>query len=129
MKIDTYYPNRVYAAVATSSTGWQIVGLKNGGTGYADYATLVAAGDTPFPGSPTDFPLGLPKMLARSVASGGVSDGSPFALKTQGINTPSAEDDLISGSGQTYILEDDSIKAVWIKKSVAGDTVLLTGYF
>lgn len=127
MKVETYQPNRKYAKFAANSTAWQIVATDS--TGYDDYDSLILAGKIPFPGTPADFPMGLPKLLARSTTSAGTADGSPFQIKTQGINTPSNGDDLISGSGQTFIFEDDAIKVVWVKKTVGGDIVVLTGYF
>lgn len=127
MDLMKYRPNRVYAQFSTNDTGWNIIATD--GTGYSSYAALVSAGKTPFPGAVSDFPTGIPQMLARSVASGGTTDGSPIQIKTQGIGTPTQEDDLISGSGQTLTYNDDSIKLVWVKKSAGTDIALLTGFY
>lgn len=124
-----YKPNRVRAQFSTNSTSWQLIGMLNGGTGYDSYAALIAAGDKTFPGSVTDFPIGIPDMIARSVASGGTTDGSPFQIMTNTVYTPTAEDDLVSGSGQTLTYKDDCIKQVWVKKSAGTDIVVLTGFF
>lgn len=122
-----YRPNRVRAACSTNSTGWLLVGTN--GTGYTDYAALVTAGATPYPGSPRDFPTGLNEMIARSIASGGTGNGGTFKIVTNSLNAPGVEDDLVSDSGQTFVFEDDCIKSVWIKKTTGTDTVLLAGLF
>lgn len=129
MNINAYNPNRVRAQVATSSTSWQIVGMAGGGTGYATYAALLAAGDIPFPGNPADFPTGIPNMIVRSAAASGIADGSPLQVLTNSLATPTAEDDLVSASGQTLVYTDEAVKSVWIKKSVAGDIAVLTGMY
>lgn len=122
-----YRPNRVRMQFSTNDTGWNL--LATDGTGYSTYAALLAAGKTTYPGSVTDFPTGIPLMIARSVAAGGVTDGSPFQILTNSLATPTAEDDLVSGSGQTIVYEDDSIKQVWVKKSAGTDIIILSGYF
>lgn len=129
MNLTTYNPNRVYAQVSTSSIGWQIVGLAGGGTGYTSYAALLAAGDTPFPGSPADFPMGLPNMIIRTVATGGVADGGTVAVRTNTLATPGTEDDLVSAAGQTLVYTDEAVKSVWVKKTTASDIVVLTGLY
>lgn len=123
------YPNRVRSACATSSANWQIVATD--GVGYASYGDLLAASKKPFPGDNTDFPTGVPLCLARTQGAS-QADGSACNIKTNTINTPASTDlgdDLISGSGQTLIAEGVAVKQVWVKKSVAGDSVLLTGMF
>lgn len=127
MKVESWYPNRVRAEFSASSTDWNIIGTD--GTGYATYTALVAAGADPFPGPPTQFPTGVPKLLVRSAAAGNATDGSPFLICTNQRQTPGQEDDLVSGSGQTLVYEDDAIKLVWIKKTAATDLVILTGMY
>lgn len=126
MDIQKYLPNRVRCQFSGNSTAWQLIGTD--GTGYATYAALLAANATPFPGPVTDFPTGIPAMLARSKAAAG-GDGSTFDILTNSTYTPVGEDDTVSGSGQTLVYTDDCIKLVWIKKSVGGDIVVLTGMF
>lgn len=127
MNIQNYFPNRVRAQCSTNSTGWQIVGIT--GTGYASYAALVAAGDTPFPGSPADFPMGVPNLIARTAAAGGTVDGSSMAILTNSLATPGAEDDLVSASGQQINYSDEAVKNVWIKKTTGTDIAILTGLY
>lgn len=123
----TYFPNRVRTAYSANNTSWAIIATD--GTGYASYALLVAAGKTPFPGAPTDFPLGLPNMLVRNVNQAGTGDGGTVAVITNTLQTPSAEDDLLAGSGQTLIYQDECVKSVWVKKTTGTDQTLLTGFF
>lgn len=127
MNIQNYFPNRVRAQCSTNSTGWLLVATD--GVGYADYASLLAAGKTPFPGSPSDFPTGIPNMIARTAASGGTTDGGSMAIITNTLATPGAEDDLVSASGQTLSYTDEAIKCVWVKKTTGTDIAILTGFF
>ncbi len=122
-----YYPNRVRARFSTDTTSWQIIGIDS--NGYSSYAACIAAGTYPYPGPQQDFPTGIPKMLTRSEATGGVSAGSPYLIATNVTGTPTAEDDLVEGSGQTLTFENDSVKQVWVKKTVGTDIVLLTGFY
>lgn len=127
MNLNSYNPNRVRAQCATNSTNWQIVGKS--GAGYASYALLLANGDVPFPGTPADFPVGIPNMTVRAVAAGGTGDGGTMAVITNTLATPVAEDDLISASGQTLSYTDEAIKSVWVKKTTGTDIAIITGYF
>lgn len=127
MDLQKYFPNRVRAQFSTNDTGWNMIATD--GTGYATYAALVAAGKTPFPGAPTDFPTGVPQLLARTATSAGNVDGDTMQIITNTINTPAAMDDLISGSGQTLVYTDDSVKNVWVKKKAGTDIAILTGFF
>lgn len=127
MDIQRYNPNRVRVQYSENATGWKI--LATDGTGYDTYVALLAAGKTTYPGSPAQFPIGIPNMTARSVATGGVTDGSPMQIITNTLDTPTTEDDLISGSGQTLVYTDEAIKNVWVKKSAGTDIAVITGYF
>lgn len=127
MDIQKYYPNRVRAAFSDNSTSWNL--LATDGTGYASYALLLAANKTPFPGSPSNFPLGLPNMLVRNVNQAGTGDGGTVAIITNTLNTPTQEDDLLAGSGQTLVYTDEAVKSVWVKKTTGTDQTLITGFF
>lgn len=127
MDIQKFFPNRVRAQHSTNSTSWQMIATD--GTGYSTYDALLAAGKTPFPGGPFDFPVGLPQMLIRTAASSGVADGDPVQVLTNSILSPSQEDDLVSGAGQTLIFTDDSVKNVWVKKKTGTDICIITGFF
>ena len=123
------YRNRVRVACSTSSTDWQIIATDS--TGYATYGDLLAAGKKPFPGDNNDFPTGVPCCLIRCDGSS-QADGDAVNIKTNTIATPAASDlgdDLISGSGQTLVLEGVGVWALWCKKKTAGNVVQATGMF
>lgn len=121
-----HYPNRIRVQSQTSGTNWQI--LATDGVGYADYASLLAAGKTAFPGSPASFPMGVPRLIVESLASGNVTAGSLMQIATNTLISPASQDALIP-SGDVLVYEDSDVKNVWIKKSVAGDVPILTGMF
>lgn len=130
---DKMYPNRVRALFSTNSTDWNMLGVKNNdgvAYGYATYAALLADGAQAFPGSVADFPRGVPRVLFRSDNGAGAA-GSAFFVKTNTINAPSGEnaDDLVGGYDQTLIYEDEAVRAVWLKKTVGGDNVFVSGAF
>lgn len=127
MDLKDYRPNRLPVQFSASSTDWNI--LATDGTGYATYAALLAANKTTYPGTPAQFPTGLPEMSVRSAATGGLTDGSPFLIRTNGLDVPSESEDLISGSGQTYVFKNDAIKQVWVKKTVGTDVIIIGGRF
>lgn len=130
MNCHSYYPNRLprrRLAPAAANT-WYMVA--SDGVLYTTYALLQAAGKVPWPGRPDEFPTGIPFVVSRSVAAGGVTDGSPIEIFTNDVNGPSTNpDDLISGSGQHLVWENDGVKCIWVFNTVQTDLIELTGMF
>jgi len=123
------YPNRSRAASSTTGTDWQVIATD--GVGYATWGDMLAAGKTPFPGNNDDLPRGVPVCLARCAGSS-QADGDAVNIKTNTTSTPAASDvgdDLISGAGQTLILEGVAVWSVWVKRKTSGNVVILTGYY
>lgn len=120
------YPNRVRAAFTGNSTNWNLIG--SDGTGYATYTALVAAGADPFPGPPTSFPRGVPKLVATN-DNGSGAVGAGFQIVTNTRVTPTIADEYVSQTGENVEMEDANVTLVWLKKTTGGDVVHLVGYF
>lgn len=129
--ITTYYPNRTKSRQGTTGVNnkWQMVA--SDGTFYDNYAALLAAGKTAWPGSPSDFPQGVPAMNIRTTAASGLADGSPVLVKTNTTMTPADDHDVdfvVSGSGQ-QVSPPGGIKTLWLRQTVGGDYTIFTGLF
>lgn len=127
--ISTYFPNRTQAREVQGTNAWRMVA--SDGSVHASYVALLAAGKTAWPGSPADFPQGVPAMNIRTVGSGSVTDGSPVLVKTNTTMTPTGVTDvdfMVSGSGQ-QLSPPGGVKSLWIQQTVAGDLTIVTGMF
>jgi len=121
-----WLPNVVRSEFTTSTAAWRLIATD--GTGHADYPTLINAGKVPFPGPVADFPGGVEEVLLRS-ENGSGADGSPFYVDINRTTVPTDTScyDLVSGSGQTLV--DSTVKLLWIRKTTAGDRVIISGRY
>lgn len=130
--IAQYAPNRKISHFTTSTTGWQVLSVNNATnvvTGYSTLAALRAAAATAgseWPG--LDFGTLLQYVMLRS-ENGTGGDGSAFYVALNKVTAPNDDDAmLVSGAGQNLSLPGP-INNIWVRKSVAGDEVILMGGF
>jgi len=123
-----FYPNRLRVQFSASSATWNIIATD--GVGYATYQALLDAGKTPYPGTNTDFPRGIPNTLVRS-ANGSLAAGSTFLVSTNTINAPTdtTAEVQVGGTDQQFGYEHANVRQLWLRKTVAGDVILILGMF
>lgn len=132
MLITQYAPNQLVKHFTTSSTAWRVIGAS--GAGHANVATAVSTDGACFPlyGSASNTglnPGAFLQFLSLRSENGSGADGSPFYFAFNRASAPADDEaELCSGSGQT-IDNPGPIWNVWIKKSVAGDEVILAGRY
>lgn len=125
-----HWPNRLTPHSATSgSTSWRI--LATDGTWHQDYPTLLAAGKTQWPGSPADFPQGVPYLALRTLAASGLSVGSPILYKTNTLITPSSDHDAdgIVLASDPPVEVTGGVKNLWVRQISATDYCSVQGRF
>lgn len=125
-------PNHIIKHFTTSTNGWRIIA--NDGTEYTTLALLKAALKGPFPydADPRNatypgIPIGTPiqYIMLRS-ENGSGADGSPFYVAFDYATAPTDNDaHLVSGSGQT-ITFPGGFNNIWLRKTTAGDEIILT---
>lgn len=115
---------------ATAGTGWQILGAN--GTGYADIATMRAAGVEPWPNLD---PGGMLQSLTVKTRSG-TSNGSGVYVATSRSAAPAAGDGFFVQGGDIFSIPGfapgvslERIANVWFKKVGTSDTVCFTGNY
>lgn len=119
------YPNQLSLQVSTSNTDWQLLGTN--GTGYASHAAALSAGTTAFPGGPSRFPTGLPRVIISALTSGGAAGGAAMLVAINTLITPTAS--IPVASGDVLVLDDANVKSIWVKKATAGDIANVVGEF
>jgi hypothetical protein len=128
--IQTYFPNRTSPRSFTAAaTTFKMVA--SDGTLHDTYVALLAAGKVAWPGTPDDFPMGVPVVNIRTTNAAGTGDGSSVAIKTNTTMTPASihdADTLVSGSGQQLSMPG-GVKNIWIAQTVGSDYVMLLGAY
>ncbi len=128
--VQSDYPNRTTPrSISTGAAAWKMVA--SDGSVYDSYSLLLAAGKVAWPGSPADFPRGVPAMVIRTTTSAGNADGDVVLYKTNSTSIPTSihdADDMVSGAGQT-ISAAGGIKSLWRWQKTTGDFCIICGLY
>lgn len=128
--IETFFPNRTTPRSFTAAaTTYKMVA--SDGVLYDSYVALLAAGKVAWPGTPDDFPTGVPAVNIRTTNAAGTGDGSSVAIKTNTTMTPASihdADTVVSGSGQQLSLPG-GVKNIWVAQTVGSDYCIITGFY
>ena len=124
-----YAPNRLTCLNQTVTTDVQIIAMD--GTGYADLATLLAAGKTPFPFGNASTPGLDPGMFTQFLTVQNMTQAKAFSVVWNWPNaTPPTTDqmELIPDSVDRIIFKGP-VGNVWVAKSVNSDNLqIAVGY-
>lgn len=131
-----YAPNKLSVEdTTTTDTNWRVIATD--GTAYTTLALLAAANKYVFPygADPSHNYLSrgmFPQsVLIRSIASDGVSDGSPFYADWNDATAPTdgIASTFVSGSGQQIALPGGTYWNIWIRKTVPTDLIKITLFY
>lgn len=112
----TYAPNTITVKDAIADTSWHKIGVDG---------TAASASNLPWPNlDPGGF---LQNLMFRS--ENAAADGGPFYIAFNLASAPAdSAAEFVSGSGQTIVIPGN-VWNVWVRKTVAGDSVDLIGRY
>lgn len=123
-----YAPNRITAANTDNSTSWLIIAMD--GTGYADLATLKAAGKTPFPYGNATTPGLDPGLFLQSLSVENVTDPTKsFAVAWNTAVAPTGDSATLIPGNIPQFTFPGTVWNVWVEKSVGTNHLVFTGLY
>ncbi len=123
-----YAPNRITVAYDDNVTDPQIIAMD--GTGYADLATLLGAGKTPWPFGNATTPGLDPGMFLQSCSAENVTDPTKsFAVAWNTATVPDGDSMTLIPGGIPQFTFPGAVWNVWISKEVGTNHIVLTGLY